>query len=74
MTRPRRERSSHSKVATDNEIEPETTPPVNWLTRSKSRMAAFVFPEVVEPLSDDDLGPEGSLTGSYAAEAPAEST
>jgi hypothetical protein len=34
-------------------------------------MAAFVFPEVVKPPSDDDSGPEGSLTGSDAAEAPA---
>ncbi len=60
-----------SKVGTDNEIEPETTPLVKRLTRSKSRMAAFVYPEVVEPPSDDDSGPEGILTGSYAAEAPA---
>ncbi len=43
-----------SKVGTDNEIEPENTPQVKWLTRSKSRMAAFVYPEVVEPPSDDD--------------------
>jgi hypothetical protein len=34
-------------------------------------MAAFVFPEVVEPPTDDDSGQEGSLTGSDAAEAPA---
>jgi hypothetical protein len=36
-------------------------------------MAAFFFPEVVEPPSesDDGSGPEGSLTGSDAAEAPA---
>ncbi len=60
-----------SKVGTDNEIEPETTPPAKRLTRSKSRMAAFLFPEVVEPPSDVDSGPEGSLTGSDAAEAPA---
>jgi hypothetical protein len=62
-----------SKVGTDNEIEPETrtTPPVKRLTRSKSRIAAFVYPEVVEPPSDDDSGQEGSLTGSDAAEAPA---
>jgi hypothetical protein len=60
-----------SKVGTDNEIEPKTMHPVKRLTRSKSRMAAFVFPEVVEQPSDDDSGPEGSLTGSDAAEAPA---
>ena len=60
-----------SKVGTDNEIEPEATPLVKRLTRSKSRMAAFVYPQVVEPPSDDDSGQEGSLTGSDAAEAPA---
>jgi hypothetical protein len=41
-----------SKVGTVNEIEPETTPPVKRMTRNKSRMAAFVFPEVVEPPSE----------------------
>jgi hypothetical protein len=41
------------------------------VTRSKSRMTAFVFPEVVEQQSDDDSGPEGSFTESDAAEAPA---
>jgi hypothetical protein len=61
----------HSELGTDNEIETETTPPVKRVTRSKSRMAACVFPEVYEPPSDDDSGPEGSLTGSDAAEAPA---
>ena len=62
-----------SKVGTDNEIEPETTPLVQWLTCSNTRLAAFVFPEVVELPSDDDSGPEGGLTGSDAAdsEAPA---
>jgi hypothetical protein len=60
-----------SKVGTDNEIEPETTGSAKRLTRSKSRMAAFVFPEVVEPPSDVDSGQEGSLTGSDAAKAPA---
>jgi len=60
-----------SEVGTDNEIETEIKPLVKRVTRSKSRMAAFVFPEVVEPQSDDDSGPEGSLTGSDAAEAPA---
>ena len=59
-----------SKVGTDNEIQPETTPPVKRLTRSKS-MAAFVYPEVIEPPSDDDSGPEGNLTVPDAAEAPA---
>ncbi len=48
---------------TDNEIEPETTPLVKWLTCSKTRLAAFVFPEVVELQSDDDSRPD--------AEAPA---
>ena len=33
-----------SKVGTDIEIKPETTPPVKRLTRSKSCMAAFVYP------------------------------
>jgi hypothetical protein len=60
-----------SEVGTDQEIEPETTPAVKRLTCSKSRMAAFVFPEVIEPPTDDDSGPEGSLTRSDAAEAPA---
>jgi hypothetical protein len=60
-----------SEVGTDNEIEPETTPPVKRVTRSKSRMAAFVIPEVVEPPSDNDSGPKGSLTWSDAAEDPA---
>jgi hypothetical protein len=31
----------------------------------------LVFPEVVEPPSDDDSGPEGSLNGSDATGAPA---
>ena len=54
MTSPRREEQplpsffdngilQPPKVGTDNEIEPETTPPVKRLTRSKSRMAAFGF-------------------------------
>ncbi len=59
-----------SKVGTDNEIEPETMPPVKSLTRS-TRMAAFVYPEVVEQPSDNDLGPEGNLVGQDAAEVPA---
>ncbi len=61
-----------SEVGTDPiEIKTEITPLVKKVTRSKSRMPAFVFPEVVKPLSDDDSGPEGSLTGSDAAKAPA---
>jgi hypothetical protein len=60
-----------SKVGTDNEIEPETTPPVKRLTRSKSPMAAFFYPEVVEQQSDYDSGQEGNLIGPDAAEAPA---
>jgi hypothetical protein len=45
-----------SKIRTDHEIEPETTLPLKRLTRSKPRIAAFVFPEVVEPPTDDDSG------------------
>jgi hypothetical protein len=60
-----------SEVGTDNEIKPETTPPVKRVARSRNSMATFFFPEVVEQPSDDDSGPEGSLTGSDAAEAPA---
>ncbi len=44
------------------------------MTRSKSSMAAFVFPKVVEQLPDDDSGLEGtqgSLTGSNTADVPA---
>ncbi len=59
-----------SKVGTDNEIQPETTPPVKRLICSKPRMAAFVYPEVIEPPSDDDSGPEGNLIVPDAAEAP----
>jgi hypothetical protein len=59
------------KVGTDNEIQPETTPPVKSLTRSESRMAAFVYPDVLEPPSDDDSGPEGNLIVPDAAEASA---
>ncbi len=36
-----------SKVGTDNEIQPETTRLVKRLTRSKSRMVAFVYPEII---------------------------
>ncbi len=60
-----------SKVGTDNEIQPETMPPVKRLTRSESRMAAFVYPEVIEPPSEDDSGPAGNLIVPDAAEAPA---
>ncbi len=34
-------------------------------------MAAFVYPEVIEPPLDDDSGPEGNLIVPDAAEAPA---
>ncbi len=62
-----------SKVGAGNEIHPESTvtPQGKRLTRSKSRIAAFVHPEVIEPPSDDDSGPEGGLTVPDAAEAPA---
>ena len=60
-----------SKVGADNEPKPETTPPGKRLTRSKARIAAFVHPEVFEPPTDDDSGPEGNLTVPDAAEAPA---
>ncbi len=46
-------------------------PPVKRLARSKSRMAAFVYPEVIEPPSDDNSGQEGNLIVPDAAEAPA---
>ncbi len=61
-----------SEVGTGHEIETEITPQVKRVTSSKSRTTAHVFPEVVEPPSDDDSGPEGSPTGSdAAAKAPA---
>ncbi len=63
-----------STVGADNESKPETTPPVKRLTRSKTRIAAFVHPEVIEPPSDDDSGQEGNLTVPDAAEAPAART
>ncbi len=45
--------------------------PARDYARSKSRMAAFVYPEVIEPPSDDDSGPEENLIVPDAAEAPA---
>jgi hypothetical protein len=59
------------EVGSDNEIEAEITTPVKRVTRSKSRMAAYAFPEAVEPPSADDSGPKGSLTRTDAEEAPA---
>ena len=50
-----------SKVGADNAIQLETTPPVKRVTRSKTRTAAYVHPEVFEPPSDDDSGPEGNF-------------
>ena len=60
-----------SEVGADNEPKSKTTPPGKRLTRSKARIAAFVHPEVFEPPTDDDSGPEGNLTVPDAAEAPA---
>jgi hypothetical protein len=60
----------HSSLS-DNEPKSETTPPGKRLTRSRTRIAAFVHPEVYEPPSDGDLGPEGNLTVPDAADAPA---
>ena len=86
MTSPRRQRCIHrpqrasffdkgilqpSEVGADNEPKSETTPPGKRLTRSKARIAAFVHPEVYEPPSDDDSGPEGNLIVPDAADAPA---
>ncbi len=36
-------------------------------------MASYVIPSILEPPMDDDLEPEGSLTGSIAAKDPAAS-
>ena len=60
-----------TEVGADNEPKSETTPPGKRLTRSKARKAAFVYPEVIEPPSDDDSGPEGNLIVPDAADAPA---
>ncbi len=61
------------EVGTDIEIEPEASPPspIQRTTRSKSRISAFVIPEVYEPPSDDVLGPEGSSPGPAAVNTPA---
>ena len=40
-------------------------------TRSDSLLAGYVILSVLEPPTDDDSEPEGSLTGSIAAKDPA---
>jgi hypothetical protein len=68
--------ASYSTVQLLRELTPLVTldksnPLVKRVTQSNSLMVAYVFPEVAEPPSEDDSGPEGSLTGSDAAKGPA---
>ena len=48
------------ELGAGSELEPNTSPPMTRTTRHTSRLAAYVIPEVHEPLSDDVLEPERS--------------
>ncbi len=46
------------EVGAGNELEPKASPPMTRMTRRTIRLAAYVFPEVSEPPSDDVSGPD----------------
>jgi hypothetical protein len=57
------------ELGAGNELEPKTSPPMTRTTRSRTRLAAYVLPEVYEQPSDKVLG--GKFSRACSSQTPA---
>ncbi len=55
--------SQPPEVETDIKLEPEASPPIQRMTRSKSRISAFVIPEVLSSRQTTNWGRRGASPG-----------